>query len=85
MAYNKYPLIVPIGCKKGCNGDDYPCIHAIFTVINQGNIAFMLYSEHVRSKLEQLECKIEVKEQDGIPIGMYISRKGERSVYERFN
>jgi hypothetical protein len=85
MGYDYYPLIVPIGCIRGCNGDNYPCIQAIFTVINQGNIAFMLYSEHVRSKLEQLECKIEIKEQNGIAIGMYISAKGVGSVYDRFN
>ena len=82
---NLVPLIVPIGCKRGCNSKDYPCIIDIQNTIAQGNIAFMLYSEHVLHKLRQMDYKIEIKEVNGISIGMYISEKSARSVYEIFN
>jgi hypothetical protein len=85
MGYNEYPLIVPIGCKRGCNGKNYPCISDIQSILTQGNIAFMIYTKHVLHKLRQMDCKIEIKKINGVSIGMYISEKGSKSVYGIFN
>jgi hypothetical protein len=85
MGSNNLPLIVPIGCKRGCRGDDYPCIIDICKVISQGNIAFMLYTEHVLHKLKLMDYKIELKKINGVSIGMYVSKRGSKSVYKIFN
>jgi len=81
---NIEPMIVPIGCKSDCRGEGFPCVDLIRNVVADGNIAFMLFSEHVYGHIK-LDYKVEVKHQNGIPIGMYISEKGSLSVYSRFN
>jgi len=53
-------------------------------IIEQGNLAFMIHGEHVKEQLEKLEYRIDVTSHNNIPIGMYISEKGSKSVYERF-
>jgi len=76
--------ICPVGCKPGCRGETYPCIDEIDKIIEQGNIAFMIHSEHVKEQLETLNYRIDITSHNGMPIGMYISEKGSKSVYERF-
>ena len=76
--------IIPVGCKPGCCGETYPCIDEVAMIIEQGNLAFMIHGEHVKEQLEKLEYRIDVTSHNNIPIGMYISEKGSKSVYERF-
>lgn len=76
--------IIPIGCKPNCRGEGYPCIQDICKIIKNGDVAFMMYAHHVFEKIKTMDFLIEVKKQNDIPIGMYISEKGALSVYERF-
>jgi hypothetical protein len=76
--------IIPVVCKPGCVGDLYPCIDQIKKIVESGNVAFMIYSHHVMEKISEMDFKIEIMKQNGMPLAVYISAKGERSVYERF-
>lgn len=86
-------MIVLIGCPANCRGEDYPCILEIVKVTGDNKVAFMLYAQHVMDKLISLNklmtddtkhFKVEIKYQNGIPIGMYISLKPQPSIYEIF-
>jgi hypothetical protein len=76
--------IIPVVCKPGCVGDLYPCIDQIQKIVESGNVAFMIYSYHVMEKISEMDFKVEIMKQNGVPLAVYISEKGERSVYERF-
>lgn len=76
--------ICPVGCKSDCRGETYPCLDEVVNIIGQGNVAFMIYSQHVMEKLGSMEYRIDISKHNGIPIGIYISEKGSKSVYERF-
>lgn len=74
------PEIVPVTCKM-CHGGDYgekaSCLTDIKLIVEDGDIAFMLYSEHVREKLEELGYKLKLKYTEGnmdCPIGMWIMK-----------
>lgn len=66
------PIIVI--CFPGCNGTRDLCIPMIREIADSGKTAFMMYSEHVREKVEALGYHTRVKMQHDIPVGLYIQR-----------
>lgn len=69
---NIEPILVI--CFPGCNGTRDLCIPMIEEIVEAGKTAFMIYSEHVREKVEAMGYQTRVKMQHDIPIGIYIFR-----------
>jgi len=74
------PEIVVVNCKM-CHGGDHgekaSCLTDIKLIVEDGDIAFMLYSDHVEAKVQELGYKVKYKysESDSLlPIGMWISK-----------
>lgn len=63
---------IVISCPSGCHGKEDLCIPMIRNIVASGNTAFMIFSEHVREKVESIGFQTRVKLQHDIPIGLYI-------------
>lgn len=68
--------VVPItvGC-YGCDGTNDLCMPIIREVVETGKVAFMIYSDHVREKVEDIGYKVKGKMQRDILVGMYIYKE----------
>lgn len=66
-------------CHGGLAGEKASCMEDIISIVNEGNIAFMMHSYHVKDKLDEFGSKYEVRVSyeginNDIPIGMWISK-----------
>ena len=73
--------IIPVTCKScggGENGEKASCIKDIARIVENGDIAYMLYSAHVEEKLNTLGYQIHYQYVDTnnptIPTGMWITK-----------
>lgn len=69
------PEIVPVMCHMQCEGLRDLCLMDIRLIVEDGDIAFMLYSQHVVEKVKSYGYKVIANFQNGIPIGMYVMLK----------
>lgn len=73
--------IVVVTCKMchgGENGERTSCLSDIRSIVENGDIAFMIYSAHVEEKIKELGYKIRYRYDDNykkIPIGMWIMQQ----------
>jgi len=69
------PEIVPVMCHIHCKGLRSLCITDIKLIVEDGDIAFMLYSQHVSETVKSYGYKVIAKYQNDVPIGMYVMLK----------
>lgn len=64
------------GCHGGSDGSRADCIPEIKMVVEMGGVAYMLYAEHVREKVQAMGYMVIKRYSDNeIPIGMDIVSK----------
>ena len=81
MRYITEDGIVAIKCScDECDGMKDLCITDIKLIVEDGGIAYVMYSEHVKEKVEMLGYHIKVFERNDVPIGMYLMKDGNISM-----
>lgn len=61
-------------CAGGEHGERADCVKQIKKIVESGKVAYMIYSEHVREKVEELGYEIYGQSINGITVGMYITK-----------
>lgn len=64
-----------ITCNPECKGQKDMCLVDIQNIVENGGVAFMLYSHHIQEKVEILGYKIEKVIQNNIPVAMRIRKE----------
>lgn len=73
-------IITCKNCKGGNCGEKASCVAQIRNVVENGGIAFMIYTVHVIERIKRLNLEYEIKIRYGgvnndIPVGMWIFSK----------
>jgi len=59
-------------CNPLCGGDKNLCLSRIKEIVDNKHVAFMIFSYHVKEKVEELGYSTHTRYENTIPIGLYI-------------
>jgi hypothetical protein len=76
------PEIVPVMCNMNCKGLKNLCMTDVKLIVEDGDIAFMLYSVHVLEQVKSYGYKVIAKYQGEVPLGIYIMLKNTEFLVE---